>query len=958
MAQSSKTDNSASPIGNDATDAAIERMFTTQLSRRGFLRNGVGAAATAMLGGISVVGCGGGDSGGGNPTKRTLATTLSQQGANLQTVAGDAPYQQFSLQTRTALHETNDAWEFAVAGNRDLFAIKKSGTDSGTTEIHVLSADSGYQQFSLQTRTALHETNDVWEFAVAGNRDLFAIKKSGTDSGTTEVHVLSAASGYQKFSLQTRTALHETNNVWEFAVAENRDLFAIAKNGTGSGTTEIHVLSADSGYQQFSLHTRTALATLGDAQNTWAFALAPNRDMFVLKKSGTDSGTTEVHALSAASGYQKFSLQTRTALHETAATWAFAVAENRDVFAIKKSATDSGTTEVHVLRSGILSLDIAKKFAPTLVFHPNEPFLPCSVEHLLKNGELKVHTTLQIQDQYTFSDSGQEVNFPALAVFHGRLWMAYADVTRQLFISSSADGINWGSAASVPGQFTATPALAALNDMLWMVYTDSSSSQLWVTCTNDGVNWQPARQIQGQNTSIPALTVFNGALWMTYSDAHSSQLWVTTSADGWNWQQARRIDGQNTSIPALTAFNGALWMTYSDANSSQLWVTTSADGWNWQPARQIQGQNTSIPALTVFNGALWMTYSDAHSSQLWVTTSADGWNWQQARRIDGQNSHTPAIAAFANRLCMVYPDAVGSPIPDDKFKYLLWASRSTDGWSWNPPPAILAPTQETLAAHASPDFYLEINESQYPGEGLNAPMYYAVRQFDDFTEITYVFLFAYNGHQTVNALRVGSEFKCILDNYAGHQGDLESVTIRISNGDTPTIQNVCFEAHGDPSYYDPQQVKYANVNSVLVHSSLNAHGCYNRSARDWRWFTDVDWISEHRQPGVVDIGDQLGDGNVWKPSELRRIGLDGDGNPVNGQLWAKFGGRLGGHTNSSLHGARYFDGSGLNSLDWAFIKLDGSIAQALGLIPAEKRSGDGPWGPGGRLYIRPGTRPT
>ncbi len=40
--------------------------------------------------------------------------------------------------------------------------------------------------------------------------DLFAIKKSATGSNKTEVHVLSAASGYKAFSLQTATGLHET----------------------------------------------------------------------------------------------------------------------------------------------------------------------------------------------------------------------------------------------------------------------------------------------------------------------------------------------------------------------------------------------------------------------------------------------------------------------------------------------------------------------------------------------------------------------------------------------------------------------------------------------------------------------------------------------------------------------------------------------------------------------------
>ena len=257
-----------------------------------------------------------------------------------------AAYKTFRLQTGTALHTTDQTFAFGLTPSSDLFAIKKNGTGSGTTEIHVLSAASGYQQFSLQTGTALHPTDHTFEFCVAVNGDVFAIKKSDTGSGTTEIHVLSAASGYQQFSLQTGTALHPTDHTFAFCLAANGDVFAIKKSGTGSGATEIHVLSAASGYQQFSLQSGTALH---QTDATWAFAVAANRDLVAIKTSGTGTGTTEIHVLSAASGYQQFSLQTGTVLHETDATWAFAVAMNWDVFAIAKTNTGSNSTEIHVL---------------------------------------------------------------------------------------------------------------------------------------------------------------------------------------------------------------------------------------------------------------------------------------------------------------------------------------------------------------------------------------------------------------------------------------------------------------------------------------------------------------------------------------------------------------------------------------------------------------------------------
>jgi hypothetical protein len=94
----------------------------------------------------------------------------------------------FRLQTGTALHETGDDFDFALAADSNLFAIKKQGGD--TTQLHVLSADSNYQSFSLQTETNLHPTDGSWAFAVTSERNLFGIKKRATDTRSTEVHVV------------------------------------------------------------------------------------------------------------------------------------------------------------------------------------------------------------------------------------------------------------------------------------------------------------------------------------------------------------------------------------------------------------------------------------------------------------------------------------------------------------------------------------------------------------------------------------------------------------------------------------------------------------------------------------------------------------------------------------------------------------------------------------------------
>src|ERR1700737_463552 len=166
----------------------------------------------------------------------------------------------------------------------DIYALKQGThlmpTGSGNTEIHTLWARHDYDGFSLQTNTALEMTGEAaWAFGVALNGDVLCIKRGSTaqptGSGTTEVHVLSAASRYQEFTLHTGTPLEMTGDTpWAFGVGPSDDLFCIkggsAAHPTGSGTTEVHVLSAASSYQEFTLHTKTALEMTGDAP--WAFA--------------------------------------------------------------------------------------------------------------------------------------------------------------------------------------------------------------------------------------------------------------------------------------------------------------------------------------------------------------------------------------------------------------------------------------------------------------------------------------------------------------------------------------------------------------------------------------------------------------------------------------------------------------------------------------------------------------
>jgi subtilisin family serine protease len=261
--------------------------------------------------------------------------------------------------------------EFAVTdwdrdGRPDLVAIQKGSPSINNTIANVLSGASNFGSFINNTATALGRADMTWAFDMVdwdgdGRPDLVGIVKSNTGSGMTEVHILSSASGFQQFIGHYATGLGPVGNTVAFDMADwdgdgRPDLVVIIKSNTGSGMTEVHILSGASGFQQFIAHAATGLYM---TDSTFAFNMADwdadgKPDLVAIKKSNTGSGMTEVHILSGASGFQQFIAHAATCLQMTDSTFAFDVADwnadgKPDLVAIKKSNTASGMVEADIL---------------------------------------------------------------------------------------------------------------------------------------------------------------------------------------------------------------------------------------------------------------------------------------------------------------------------------------------------------------------------------------------------------------------------------------------------------------------------------------------------------------------------------------------------------------------------------------------------------------------------------
>lgn len=259
-------------------------------------------------------------------------------------------FQSYALNYATALHQTGSdyRWRFMVAdfnsdGYPDLFSINRVGA-SGRTEAHILSGGTRYQTFLLNVATALHATGTAndWIFRVGdynsdGRPDLYVIARNGS-SGRTEVHVLNGATNYSNFLAHIATALHSTGSsgAWSFGLGDyNRDgrldLYAIAKQNTGSGRTEVHVLNGAANFGGFLLNTASALHPTG-SDDSWAFDVADYDgdgipDVYAIAKQGS-SGKTEVHVLRGSTNYTSFAANLATILHGTGSdnAWEFALA--------------------------------------------------------------------------------------------------------------------------------------------------------------------------------------------------------------------------------------------------------------------------------------------------------------------------------------------------------------------------------------------------------------------------------------------------------------------------------------------------------------------------------------------------------------------------------------------------------------------------------------------------------
>jgi hypothetical protein len=260
----------------------------------------------------------------------TLLTGTSTKNVEVHANGSGTAYQSRMLAVATQWSQkTPEDWRILVGSysgdtRPDLIGLHVRNTDSGFVELRVATWASGYQVSEILDQPLpfpAQPPEDPFQFAIGGpsGGDLYLVKTRDTESQRIELHALSAASAYREWSLHVALplaagSLAAVDQVRYLVSRGGSDLYLIIHQGTGSGRSELHRLSASSGYQTFTSHVALPAGYTTDRTVQWQLGTAAEPDLFLLLLDAAASGRQEVHRLSAATSWTQWNLHSATDL--------------------------------------------------------------------------------------------------------------------------------------------------------------------------------------------------------------------------------------------------------------------------------------------------------------------------------------------------------------------------------------------------------------------------------------------------------------------------------------------------------------------------------------------------------------------------------------------------------------------------------------------------------------------
>lgn len=199
-------------------------------------------------------------------------------------------YQTWAAHIATPLSSLDPAqWQFDLGsiagdGSSNLYAILTSSAGgSGRVEVHALTESSGFQTWAIHAATAFTPWPDPAQVTYligdgGGRGDLTAIVRYGTASGGAEAHAVSMDSGYAGWTMHAALPLgYASQETDRFALMDYDrdgipDLIFGPTADTGSGQSELHVLSGASGFSGWLAHAATSIGVLDPDSTAYGVA--------------------------------------------------------------------------------------------------------------------------------------------------------------------------------------------------------------------------------------------------------------------------------------------------------------------------------------------------------------------------------------------------------------------------------------------------------------------------------------------------------------------------------------------------------------------------------------------------------------------------------------------------------------------------------------------------------------
>ena len=267
---------------------------------------------------------------------------------------------------------------------------------------------------------------------------------------------------------------------------------------------------------------------------------------------------------------------------------------------------------------------------------------------------------------------------PAMALFNGKLFLAYKGKDSDDLWFNTFDGQSWLAndleiTQNGHSKTDAGPALAAYNGKLYLAYKGSGSDDLWYNVF-DGTSWlaNDLEITQGGHSKTdagPALAAYNGKLYLAYKGSGSDDLWYNVF-DGTSWLRERSRDHperalkdrrgagarrvQRQALPRLQGLRQRRPLVQRVRRHLVAARTTSRSP-RTDTRRRVGG-----PALAVYGSQLYLAYRGGDSDDIWYNVfDGNSWLAQDISVTQGgsvQTAQGPALAARGSYLFMAYRD--------------------------------------------------------------------------------------------------------------------------------------------------------------------------------------------------------------------------------------------------------------------------------------------------------------